>query len=84
MQDVKTADAENAEKNPPHIFDRVFKRLMASSQPAVVGFINGLFNVDYPPDTPVKQWGNNQCRSAERGKRDHERCGYKNPFFHDE
>ena len=61
MQNAKTGEPENAgnaenqEKNPPHIFDRGFKRLMASSSPAIVQLINGLCNTDYPLDTPVKQ-----------------------------
>ena len=61
MQNTKTdeqentGNAENQEKKPSHIFDRGFKRLMASSSPAIVQLINALFNTDYPLDTPVKQ-----------------------------
>ena len=44
-----------AQNNPPHIFDRVFKRLMTLSKPVIIQFINGLFQTNYPLDSPVIQ-----------------------------
>ncbi|GHV75086.1 hypothetical protein AGMMS49940_23880 [Spirochaetia bacterium] len=41
------------EHEPAHIYDLIFKRLMRLSQGAIVQFINGLFNTDYPVDSRV-------------------------------
>jgi hypothetical protein len=46
-----------AKRNTAQIFDRVFKRLIRSSGPAVIHLINGLFDTRYPPDSPVEYPG---------------------------
>ena len=46
---------EKEEKKAHNIYDRAFKRLMTSSSPAIVQFINAVCGTDYPLDTPVTQ-----------------------------
>ncbi|AEF80074.1 hypothetical protein [Leadbettera azotonutricia] len=37
-----------------HLFDLVFKKLIASSPRGVIYLINALFNTNFPPDSPVE------------------------------
>jgi hypothetical protein len=43
----------DASHEPKHIFDLCFKRLLHLSSGAIVHFINGLFETDYPQDSTV-------------------------------
>ena len=40
-------------KSPYDIYDRMFKRIEHLSSKAVIAFINGVFNKDYPPDSTI-------------------------------
>ncbi|MDR2482083.1 MAG: hypothetical protein LBD08_00445, partial [Treponema sp.] len=40
--------------NPPQLFDRMFKRAMRLSSPAVIRFINGVFGTSHPLDAEVE------------------------------
>ena len=35
------------------IYDKIFKKILTLSSTAVVNLINGLFDTDYPPDSPI-------------------------------
>lgn len=41
------------------IYDKIFKKILPLSSTAVVNLINGLFDTDYPTDTPLPITGLN-------------------------
>ena len=46
--------SDTTQREIPHIFDLIFKRLLQEASPqAVIALINGLFEANFPPDSPV-------------------------------
>ena len=48
-----TSSSASTSKSPYDIYDRMFKRIEHLSNKAVIAFINGVFNKDYPPDSTI-------------------------------
>jgi hypothetical protein len=53
-QPEQPAEQNAAEGNIRHLFDRMFKRAMRLSSPAVIRFINGAFGTSHPLDAEVE------------------------------
>ena len=43
----------NSSNHIYHIYDKMFKKILTLSSKAVINFINGLFQTDYPTDSTI-------------------------------
>ena len=62
------ADKNNRNKdNITQIYDKIFKRILTLSNVAVINFINGIFNKNFPTDSKLTyNWTENIKNSLEK------------------